>query len=329
MSNRTKQATLGRIGKACVVVILLMSIALIAKAESAVIVLKEAVTINTAVIHLRDIVAPDAIREIKADLLNAELCKAPQPGRRRHLSRSFIVMKLKNKEKDTQSLSFDGARGVDVTRCASVLSLLEVENAVKDNICGQYGLDKKNIRITFENMSKDIVLPDENFCLSIEEASSGFRNGRYRVYLIIQFKNGYKQKKFISAKVEEKQKVVCSSAFIKTGEILKEEDLLLCERFVNPSDSFFTVCENVSGKEARIDIAEGEQVHPRMIVERPVVARGAYVEAVIKKTGMNVTLGLTMLEAAKEGHVARAYSSSLQKQFKVKVISQDRVEVVG
>ena len=143
MTDSKKHIFLASATGSMIVFIVFLVIVSCAQAEEVLeLTLKPRVEADNGVIYVRDIVSRETIADIRSansqDILDVELCKAPNPGKSRQLQRSFIVMRLKNNDIDVSNLRFGGVKTVNIHRLYSVLGIDELRKVVRKHCVRKY-----------------------------------------------------------------------------------------------------------------------------------------------------------------------------------------------
>jgi len=303
------------------------------QAEAIELVLKNSVTIHSNVVYVRDIVCHEALTgdEIIAQvntILETELCRAPQPGNSRQLSRSYIAMKLKNNNVNIHNLHLDGAKEVNVDRGYSVLTKEKVAGVVAKYLDEHYSISPNETTLYFENFHDDVLLPSGTVDIDIEEIPSKYRNSKYYFRLGMYSNSTLYKKKVISVKVFKKGVFVVATSPIPARELIRAECIVLREMCLADSNAYFTSLDDVVGKMTRVTIKAGVPLERRYVEEKPLIRKGDMVSASCKQKNMNIVLKVRALEEGKKGDVIAVYSQATKKHFSGEVLSPDKVGVV-
>lgn len=294
--------------------------------------LKSSVTVNDAVICVRDILSQEALAfagDHQTDtLLNTVICKAPQPGKDRELSRAFIVMKLKNKNIDLRDLQLGGAHAVSVDRSYTILSQKQIADAIEKYLAEHYSVDFKKHTLHFENFRKDLLAPSGTLDVRVEETAQGYRNNRCCFRLFVYHDGILYQKNMVSIKVLEKKMVVVAAHQIGARKTIEREDVVLKELDVNSADLYFTSLDTVVGKSTRVIRQAGDPITKQCIQERPLINKGDIITALFQKGNMSITLKVKALENGMRGDDIAVYSQSTKRHFSGKVLSNEYLEVL-
>ncbi len=300
--------------------------------EALELLLKPAITIQDEIVYLKDIILRESLDDICAsdinETLSIGLCKSPQPGRSHQLSRTFIVMKLKNNNVDTSLITFGGAKAIDVTRASTIYTQDEMKEFISSFLFEKYEINPDGSKIILENIREDIVLPLGEYSVSVEEKRYGLKDGKLLAKLLFMSEGKVYRKKVVNIRILNKEKIVVVTRDIDAGDDIGENSVVLEERYVEYGSSICKSLDDVIGKVSTVKFVSGEYIDEKYIEEKPVIKKGDTVTAVFTQKNMTVLLKLRALEDGLCGDVIKLYCKSTNKHLFGKICSHNQVEVM-
>lgn len=294
--------------------------------------LATAVSVDTRMVYMKDILTSATKEAHEAslfeNLVDVPLCKAPQPGEKRHLSRAFIVMKLKNKNIDVSQIAFCGADSIDITREFSVVTVDELTFQATAFVKKQFNIATEKSAIEIENITTDLYLPKGKIEIAFYATTVKVKNGSITLQLIITSDGNLAYKKMASINVLEKKNIVVLRENIAANEIVTKNKIMECEMFIEHGSLYVEDVSEAIGKEAKINLKVGTALRPQALRSPAVIRKGEYIRATVKRGTMNVAIRVKALVDGHVGDTIRLYSQITRTHFTGIVHGADDVEVL-
>ncbi len=283
--------------------------------------LKDNVVTNAPRLTLKDVV----YGELPDDVANVDLGYSPKPGLRRHLSKKFIITRIKNSGFEGE-LFVEGKSVIDVERKAFDVPTGLIVAKAKEFIAGKYGLLEKNIKVVPVRFNKRVFVNSPNFNIVIARSSKIGRGGDITLFFKFVTDKGETQMG-IHFIVDILQPLPVALNDMKAGALLKRSDFAVENRFIKLGVGCIKDVNGIVGAVLKTGIDKGEVIFPDMLRKNITVRKGDAVKTVIRDKNMTITLKLKALEDGGKNDVIRLFNPLSGKSVNGKIISGNFVEV--
>ncbi len=291
-------------------------------------VIRPEVEIASDKISFKDILTDESLSNLNHDL-NVLLGNSPAPGKSRKISRSFIVMRLKNSSVNTSQLVLEGSNYVTVKRKAYVVPVEQIKRAATEFIKKKYDLLDQKMIVEIKNLKNDIYLPGKNYKIAVSE--TGRAGNKSNISLKMEFTlegklNACFKKNIVATALLEKE-VVVSSRSTSPGKEFNSNNVELVKKNVALFSSYCDSLDALKGKVSRSYIGAGQIIGADLLEQKMLIRKKDFVSATIRKGAMNVSLKLRAVEDGSLDDEIRLFNPLNREYYYGIVIGPDKVKV--
>jgi len=182
------------------------------------------------------------------------------------------------------------------------------------------------IRLQLNPVSTALQLPDCNEPLSVEPP----RGSGSRLTTRVSCADPRTWGIFVTARVEVLRDVVLTRRPLGRGEVLGDRDILM--RQLDISDEtrgYFTRPEDVIGRSARRNLANGSLLNAGMLTEPTLIRRGDSLIIEVSRGSLQIRAQGTALEDGEEGAQIRVRNDRSGQEIRARVVARGLVRPAG
>ena len=248
---------------------------------------------------------------------------APKPGEELTISASRILERLKEEGVKLSEVVYVLPRVVSVSRASRVLSLSEIEEALRDALKAR----GKEVSVKKINYNNDIKVSPAfgQLKASVSETNRAGQLG----FSLSGDVNGEEDQKFnLTAQIDEWVNIPIAGHYLQKGNKISQNDIVMARMNVAnlPLDTFHTA-EDIVGKEVSNDIQYGESFRKNKINVPAAVLAGAKVILSYKVGALEATATGISLEAGVLGQEIKVKNESSKKIIVGKILEPGKVGV--
>jgi len=255
------------------------------------IVLKDKVVVFGPVVtlgELADIICND--EELKKSLSEAEILASPPPLKIRIIKNVYIINRLKQNRLNTDKLKISGSNEIIISTDVKEITENEIVNLVEKYLNEKLPYKPENREIKIEMKIGNIIAPSKELQLKIIEKRIAMTKGAFRINIGIY--NGEKLYRSIllPVKVRTFEDIVVAKENIKTGSVIKRDDLMIKreETTTFGNDIIYNVNDAV-GKKTKTIIGKEGILKGNLLENMPIIEKGKFISITVLKGDVVVT----------------------------------------
>lgn len=288
---------------------------------------RKTVTVNQNRIYLTDVA--DVTSELVKDdesiigLKKIEIDQSPDPGQEITIPATAVLEKLQKKGVVLSQVTYTLPRVITVNRASRTVSVLEVEEAVKESI------KNLNREITVRNINYDGT---KHVSPQIEHVSAEpFANGKsgQLSFTIHGATAGGEDVKFdITAQVDEWAQIPIARRQLTKGTMVNSDDVMMAKLNLAslPSDAFQKM-DDVIGQAVNNEISYGEAFRKGKLSPPILVPAGSHVTMVYRSGALEATATGIAMEPGAFGQEIRVQNDSSKRVVTGKVIEAGTIGI--
>ncbi len=289
----------------------------------------ETVESDTPHILLGQIIKIDSAPEnLKARLSEIKIGRAAQAGQARHISREYILLRLRQSGFDPAHFDIRLPSKIQVRRSAVKITREEMEMMIRDHLLATPPSNEAQVNITAVRIKNDILLPKGKISHEVHVQHQSAPSRLLPVTLVFAVDGRFERKVAALVGLEVIQNVVVSRKPIPRLKIITPDDVLLRPmNVVGRRDDVIRAVEDVIGKRARRAIGMNRELHAGMVEWPPVVKKGDRVMIVAESGNLRITTMGEVKSTGKVGEQVRVVNLDSKKTVMAQVLDGRTVRV--
>ena len=288
-------------------------------------VLKSAVTVSDAIVHIGDLV------ENAGAVADVPIFRAPDLGQTGSVPADRVIEAVRPHH--LLGVDSRGLTEIQVTRASRTISGKEIEARVVGALAGQYGLpDAASLSVTFDNPVRTLqVEPSITGELVIARMNFEQRTNRFDVtFELPGSPAGRRLPMRYTGALTETVEVVVATREIAQNEVLKASDLAL-ERRPKSQSTASTLTKITQAQELspRHSLRSGQVIRQTDLTKPELVGRGETVTLVYEAPGIRLTMRGKAIEPGTLGDVINVLNVDSKRTIQATVVGPGRVGVNG
>lgn len=284
-------------------------------------------------VYLGDIARINTGQGMEAEgrvLAEAYVCEVPRAGYKREISRSFIIMKLKQMKLDLTRFDLLGANSVVVRRKEGVIHAAEQYGALQNWVGKKLGLARDSFSLDLKEPLEDMVMPYGNAELHFKEKGKSFLKNSTGVYMEIRINGKLQKRKSVSFELTMLREALAVINPIAQGQVITPADIQrITQKIPVALDMALASESEVFASKAAQALIPGQLLMKEDLLSNYLVDKGDQVKGGILDKNMRLTILLEAKSSGKLGEVIALDNPLTHKQVEGKVIGEKEVMVLS
>jgi len=265
---------------------------------------------------------------LKQDLRSVVIGKAPLPETTRHISRDYILVRLKQNHINISKVELSCPEEIEISRSSIEISQHRLEEIVLDFIRKRAPWKSDEFKVENVRVDDSVLLPKGNITYEVVFPKNRDFLGTLPLSIVFKVHGSYEKRVWATVTIEVFKEVVVTKRRLRRFQVIKESDIEM--KRMNLAGLPSNVVRNIDqvvGKRTKRLVNALEVLRNDMVEYPPLVKRGDVVTIIAESEGLRVTALGIVKERGHKGERIMVSNFDSKKEVYARILDSSTVEV--